>query len=980
MSRQSHRVDGEGRVDYSQTIRFTFDGKSYPAYAGDTLASALLANGVKLVARSFKYHRPRGVYSAGSEEPTALVTVGEGARVAPNTRATTVELYDGLVARSQNAWPSLSLDFGAINNRLSGLFSAGFYYKTFMWPGVKGWMFFERFIRRAAGMGESARESDPDRFERIEEFCDVLVVGAGPAGLAAALVAGRSGARVIIVDENAVAGGAVARGNADSGDKLADWTQEAIKELAGNANVSLLTRCTAFGYYDDNVVGLIERAFEHVDEVPRGGSRQYHWIVRAKKVVLATGAIERPVLFANNDLPGCMLASAAACYLSEYGVCAGQNIVLATNNNNAYATAFALAAQATVSIVDSRPVVSDELRQKCSELEIQLIEGADVKSALGGKQVQAVDVSGHGKINCDLMLSSGGWIPTIHLHSQAGGRPNFDERWQCFLPGDAREDWVAAGACNGVFSSRGCLEEGSDAGKRVLQELDLVVAETELPDCELIPNEVVAPLARPDGKCFVDLQNDVTIADLEQALTEGYRSAELMKRYTTLGMGTDQGKMSNVNALSLLAAARDEAIPVVGVTTFRPPYTPIPIGAIAGRTKAMHWQPTRYTPLHAWHEKNSAVMYDTGLWKRPAAYLRDGETRAEAAQREARHVRTAVGTIDVSTLGKIEVKGPDSAEFLERLYVNRFQSLKPGKARYGVMLREDGFVADDGTTSCLAEDHYFMTTSTANAHSILSTMEFHLQATWPELKVTLSSVTDQWAAIAVAGPHSRELLQGMLGDVVSADTMPFMGVAEIDFQGQRLRIMRVSFSGELGYEVYVPAGYAESFMEYLYENGAAFDIAPYGIDAMDILRIEKGHATGAEIDGLTTLGDLGMARMARDDRKHIGAAMMMRPGLQDPSRKVLVGIKAKSASQAIGNGSHIVENARLQEPAESLGHVGSSCFSPHLGTHIALALVRGGNDRLGETLYASSPVNGTHVEVEVTSSHFFDSKGERVRA
>jgi sarcosine oxidase subunit alpha len=980
MSGKSHRVDDAGRIDRERPIRFTFDGREYTGYVGDTLASALLANDCLLVARSFKYHRPRGIFSNGSEEPCALVTTGDGNRSEPNTRATTVELYDGLVARSQNAWPGLRFDIGAINNLFGRFFSAGFYYKTFMWPGAKGWQFYERFIRRSAGMGMAPPSADPDRYERIEAFCDVLVVGAGPAGLAAAATLAKNGARVIIADEHAVPGGAIARGMVADSDQLSSWATKTIADLDSMDNVTLLRRCTAFGYYDSNVMGLVERLNEHVAEIPAGQARQRHWVVRAREVILATGAIERPMLLADNDLPGIMLSSAAHGFLREFGVCPGNNILIYTNNDSAYVTALALAPHARVTVIDSRSECSQALLDACHGANVITFFNNGVRKALGRRRIRAATLYDGQKVACDALLLAGGWTPMIALHSQAGGKPVFNERLQAFLPGEPREPWLSAGACNGELATADCLQQGQAAAESVLERLGLQCLRPELPVIEADDAcGIPGPMPSPDGKCFVDLQNDVTLDDIRQAISEGYASAELLKRYTALGMGTDQGKTSNLNGLAAMAAMRGEAIPAVGVTTFRPPVSPVTMGAIAGRKHGRHISPVRHSPLHAWHEKHGALLSDAGLWKRPLGYPRDGEDRRAAALREAAHVRNAVGCCDVSTLGKIDIQGPDARELLERLYVNRFANLARGKARYGVMLQDDGFVYDDGTTACLGEQRFFMTTTTDHAALVLRNIEFALQVNWPTLRAHACDVTEQWAAIAVAGPRSRDLLEGMFGEAVSATRLPFMGVTDISWQGCDVRVVRISFSGELGYELYTRADSGERLADGLMHAGEAVELVPYGLDAMDILRIEKGHLTGADIDGNRTLDDLGLAAMARNDDRFIGAVLQRRAGLNDVRRSKLVGLQPIDPRQPIVAGAHIVAEKEPREPSVSLGHVSSACYSPTLKREIGLAFVRGGEVLHGHTVHVTNPLAGTHVPVKVVPPHFFDSKGERLR-
>ena len=982
-------------IDRSQPLNFRFDGKSYQGYAGDTLASALLANGIKLVGRSFKYHRPRGIYTAGSEEPNALVTLRNEGRREPNTRATVIELYDGLIAESQNRWPSLGFDVGAVNSLFAPFFSAGFYYKTFMWPGAKGWLFYEKFIRKAAGLGKAGLAADPDRHERCEAFCDILIVGAGPAGLSAALAASQTGARVILVDENAYLGGAIAKGCIDNDATAANtWlkeTEQELTKLTASAELTILKRTTAFGYYDGNVLGLVERVSDHLAEPSPYTPRQRHWVVRAKKVILATGALERPLLFANNDRPGVMLASAARTYLNRYAINIGQRIVIFCNNDSAYLTAVDLAqwGKAQVTLIDQRAQVAENLKDQLQQHGIQL-KFNSVVTAVKGRQkantavIRSLSDNRIETLPCDAVLSAGGWSPVIHLHSQAGDKPIFDEKTQSFLPGAAREDWVAVGSCTGERQLSQCLQQGQQAGADAAQAcgFDSVNIRSTLPSFSPQQEPTpLSPLTTVDikGKCFVDLQNDVTTKDIELAQREGYAASELTKRYTTMGMGTDQGKLGNVNGLALLAEQRQTTIPEVGVTTFRPPYTPVAIGTLAGRGIGQHLTPTRYTPMHDWHTQNGAIIVDSAAhWQRPAAYPRTDESRRQAAIREAAHIRQAVGIVDVSTLGKIDIQGPDAAQFLERVYVNRWQKLAVGKARYGVMLREDGLVFDDGTTTRVANDRFFMTTTTANAAAILRHMEYLLQVVWPDWRVAVTNITDQWAAIALAGPRSREVLAKLLNNIdISNTALPFMGLLETTAQGIPVRVMRISFSGELAYELYVPADYGQAIWQRLLTSGEAFGIIPYGLDAMDILRIEKGHVTGAEIDGRRTLDDLGLGTMARLDKDFVGRAMSNRAGLLDPNRPKLVGLLSVDPKQPLSAGAHLVR-VQNQEPAESWGFVSSVCYSPSLQREIGLGFVRGGRDRIGTTFYTASPLLNQYIAVEIASPHFVDPQGEHL--
>ncbi len=788
MTDQPDRLGQGGRIDRSRALSFTFDGRAYAGWSGDTLASALLANGVRLVGRSFKYHRPRGVYAAGIEEPNALVTLRKGDRHEPNVAATTVELFDGLVAESQNRWPSLGLDMLGAIDRLPPVFAAGFYHKTFLGPTRKAWMFYERVIRRIGGMGKPPSQPDPDRYEKAHAFCDVLVVGGGPSGLTAALAAGRDGARVVLVDNEPVLGGSLlARPRGGESDA---WLAAAIDELAALPNVRVMTRTTAFGAYDNLVFGLAEKVNDHLAEPPPYQPRQRYWVLRARRAVLASGMIERPIVFGNNDVPGVMLASAARCYLNRYAALVGRKVVAFTNNDSAYDAAIELAAAgAGVSIVDVRRQIPGHLERQARDAGISLLLGHAVAGASGRRAVDSVDVIAFdpaspsagavtSRLPCDLVAVSGGWTPTLHLLAQRGAKPVFDETLAMLVPGIVPEGYsIVGGAAADDARLAGLPPERSLAG--------------------IAPVWAIAdPLGARPQKKFVDIQNDVMSDDISLAHLEGYEAVEHLKRYTSQGMGTDQGKTSNLNALAILAGLRDEPLRIIGTTTYRPPYTPVSIGALGGVETGQHFMPVRRSPMHDWHRENGAVFTDAGLWQRPWYYPKAGESLDAAYVREAGEVRDGVGMVDVSSLGKIDVQGPNAADFLDRVYVNNWKSLPVGKARYGVMLRADGIVLDDGTTSHVSEDHYFMTTTTANAGVVMTQLEFLLQTTWPELKVQVTSVTGQWAGIAVAGPRSRDLLARLVADLdFDNDAFPFMGVRHGHAGNIPVRLLRISFSG-----------------------------------------------------------------------------------------------------------------------------------------------------------------------------------------
>jgi glycine cleavage system aminomethyltransferase T/NADPH-dependent 2,4-dienoyl-CoA reductase/sulfur reductase-like enzyme len=909
--KQPFRLAAGGAIDRGRRLAFSYDGRRYQGFAGDTLASALLANGVHLVARSFKYHRPRGIFSAGAEEPNALVQLGSGARSEPNVRATTLELYEGLTAASQNCWPSVRFDAGAIASAASRLIPAGFYYKTFMWPpSPRWWLRYEHFIRRAAGMGRAADAPDPDCYEQQYAHCDVLVVGGGPAGRAAARAALQAGERVILCDEN----------------PPRDGLEGAI----------LLTRTTAFGYYDGNLIGAIERLTDHLAEAPANAPRQRLWKIRAQKVVLATGAIERGIAYVNNDLPGTMLAGAARTYVERFAVRPGRRAVVFTNNDSGRAAAEVLrsAGVEIAALVDAR-------------------EGQAIIAAHGRLRVAAVDVAplAGGKatrLECDLVCVSGGFNPAVHLFCQARGKLAYDEAAATFVPDASPLPVSAAG----------------DAARIV---------------APLVPLWAV-PAPHKGAKRFVDLQNDVTVDDIALAAREGYRAVEHLKRYTTLGMGTDQGKTSNIVGLGVLAGELGVPLPRVGTTTFRPPYTPVTLGAIPGQEVGGHIEPTRYSAMHDWHAAQGARFVNAGLWKRPHSYPRSGESEDQAASREARNVRANVGVVDVSTLGKIELQGRDVAELLNRVYVNRWDTLAVGRCRYGVMLREDGMVMDDGTTSRLAPAHFLMTTTTVNAVRVLQQLEQALQVEWRELDAYVTSVTEQWAALALSGPKAREVLAALVDTDVSNAALPFLAVAECRVHGIPGRVFRMSYSGELAYEIHVPADQGRAVWEAVIAAGEPHGIMPYGTEAMSTLRIEKGHVViGAEADGRTTADDLGMGKLISSGKWCIGKPLLDRPALREPGRWQLVGLTALD-DLPMPRAAKLVANPDRTAPNPMLGHVTSWCYSPNLNAWIALALLADGRTRHGETLWAVSPLANARVRVKVGPPCFIDHGGERMRA
>ena len=962
------RAASGGRIDRSRPIRFTFDGTSYTGHAGDTLASALLANGVTLMGRSFKYHRPRGVMTAGVDEPNALVTIVKGDIREPNIPATTIEIFDGLEVVSQQRFPSLAFDIGAANQLAGKIISAGFYYKTFMGPvigplkGTRFWMFCERFIRRAAGLGRASKAKDTAVYGRMNAFCDVLVVGSGPAGLKAAREAAGDGGRVILAEIDPKLGGSARwSGGRIEGMAAADWVDETVSGLRELPNVRLLPRTTVWGYYDGNVLAAIERVADHRPAAP-GEPRHRHWTIRAAKVVLATGAFERPIVFPGNDRPGVMLASAAARYAAEWGVLAGEKIAVFANNDSAYANAAMLreAGAGIAAIIDVRSEISPQARELAAQAGGELLLGHAVVGTEGGRKVSGVKVqrvgaTGHvsgdaRSLSADALIVSGGWSPAIHLASQAGaGKAAWNEALQAFLPPARAQNWQAVGSAAGDFS--GGL--GLDIAPAPLFEI------------------------KAKGKAFVDFQHDVTADDVRLAHREGFVSVEHLKRYTTLGMATDQGKTSNVPGLAIMAEASGKAIPEVGTTRFRPPFAAVSIGSIAAERYA-DIRPDRLTPMHDWHIEQGAMMYPAGLWHRPATYGEPGETVEQAYIRETKATRSTAGVVDVSTLGKIMVQGPDAGEFLDRVYTNVFSTLPVGKARYGLMLREDGFAYDDGTTWRLTETDWLMTTTTANAGKVMQNLEYFLDVYWPNLRVTLTSVTDEWAGAAIGGPRAREILASCVtGTKVDNETLPFMGIVKGEIAGAPVMICRLSFSGEMAFEVYSGAGHGQHVWDALMEAGAPFGLVPYGLEALGTMRIEKGHVTGAEIDGRTTARDLHLDWMLSKKKPFVGSAVMDREGLTDESRVRLVGLVSLDG-RPMNGGAHVVDHNDPTVLRDSIGHVTAVCFSPSLGKYIGLALVKGGKSRHGARAWLSDPLRGRFGPVEIVSHHFFDPEGKRM--
>ena len=973
MSEQTNRLATGGLIDRSKMLNFIFDSKKYTGFQGDSLASALIANGVSLMGRSFKYHRPRGALSAGSEEPNALVELRSSARREPNIRATVAELYDGLEATSQNRWPSLNFDIMSVNSLLSPFLAAGFYYKTFMWPASFWEKIYEPAIRKAAGLGRPPEGNDPDHYEKSFAHCDVLIIGGGPAGLSAALAAGRSGARVIICDEGPLLGGRLLSDNRTIHHSTGlEWVKAAEAELASLPNVQTMRRTTVFGVYDHGVYGALEQVNDHVATPALLQPRQRSYRIKAKRAVLAAGAFERPMIFGNNDLPGIMLGSAIRTYITRYAVLPGKRAVIFTSSDEGYTTARSLeAAGASIeAIVDTR-------------------KGQAVQRALGSKHLQAVEVIDSSGLvrsfDCDLLASSNGWNPALHLTCHLGGRPIWNDAIHAFVPGSVPSGLAVAGSAQGRFTLSDALGDGFRLGADAASDVGFKgsVSERPLTDDESIEHEPVWRITSGKGKRFVDFQHDVTDTDIELANLEGFRSVEHMKRYTTLGMATDQGKTANIAGLAILGEVSGRTMAEVGTTIFRPPYTPVSLGALAGHHVHKAFRPIRYTPSHQWAAEKNAVFMETGLWMRAQYFPKEpGDDWLSAMCREVEITRQKVGVCDVSTLGKIDIRGKDAAIFLDRIYTGTFSTLPIGRVRYGLMMREDGFVFDDGTTARLGEHHYLMTTTTAGAGKVMAHLEFCHQVLWPELDIAFTSVTEQWAQYSIAGPHARDVLKKLVATTVdlSNEAFPYMAAGNVVLRdGNIARLFRISFSGELAYEIGVPNRYGDSMIRAIMAAGEEFGITPYGLEALSTMRIEKGHVAGGELNGQTTPRDLGLGKMVSQKKDCIGKHMSERPAMLEPDRPIFVGFKPLNGQSKLTGGAHFLNVGATPSLEADLGHMMSVAFSPMLKSWIGLGIIKNGRERFGDTVRAVDFMRGTDITVEICDPVFFDPTGERLR-
>ncbi|MAJ65842.1 MAG: sarcosine oxidase subunit alpha family protein [Candidatus Pelagibacter sp.] len=996
---QKFRLEKAGYINRDKEISFKFNGKKYFGYEGDTLASALLANGIHLIGRSFKYHRPRGFVGAGIDEPNAQVQLYSGEKTEPNAIATTIELVEGLIATSQNCWPSVSFDFGEINNLLNKFFPAGFYYKTFMWPKSFWYKIYEPIIRKAAGLGIAPLKPDPDRYEHKFEHCDVLVVGSGPAGLASALAASKNGARVILAEDKPRFGGSLLTDEVTIGNKKGkDWADETIEQLKSMPNVIVKNRSQVFGYYDHNMMVMFEKTKDHISNASKFTPRQRLWYIRAKEVIISTGSIERPLVFGNNDRPGVMLASAAKEFMKVYGVLIGKKPIIFTNNDTGYEAAIEFKNNGIDPLVlDVRKNPEGSIIKEAKNLNIKIRFSYGVINAEGHLRVNKAiigklndDKTGYENIehiSCDSICVSGNWTPTVHLSSQSGNKLKFDDKINAFVPNQSRQNENTIGSAKGTYSLKESLEDGFKAGYELSKKITGQDTKSSVPkinEKKYGEQDKFWCMPVPKNKNYkrcVDFQNDVYVSDIELAIREGFRSIEHVKRYTTLGMATDQGRTSNLNGLQLVANIEKKIVPEVGHTTFRPPFTPVTIGTIVGREVGKHYRPIRKSPIHDWHEKNNAVFVDAGLWVRPRYYKKNNETLIQAAKREATNVRKNVGVCDVTSLGKIDIKGPDAAEFLNRVYTNAWMKLPVGKTRYGLMLREDGIVFDDGTTTRIAENHFHMTTTTAQAANVLAHLEYYLQIVWPELDVNVLSTTEQWAGVAIAGPNSRNLLVKLFPNIdVSNEALPFMGYKEAKLFDIPARIFRISFSGELAYEVNVESNYGLFLWEKIIDLGREMNIEPYGTEALSTLRIEMGHVAGSEIDGRVIASDLSLDGLISKKKDFIGKRSLNRNAFLKTDREKIVGLVPLDKKTMIPEGSHLVLDKNASLPNPKLGHVSASCWSVEFNNPFSLAILQDGKNRIGQKLFAVSPLKNKNIQVEVVSSHYVDPKGERVRS
>ena len=1002
MMTKNLRVKPGKIIDETYRISFKFNGKTYYGFQGDTLSSALLANDVHLIGRSFKYHRPRGIMTAGSEEPNAIIQLHKNSsRTEPNVRATEVEIYEGLEASSQNCWPNVNFDIGAINNFLSPLLPAGFYYKTFMWP-ASFWEKYEYFIRKSAGLGKSPNKPDPDVYEHKFIHCDVLVIGSGISGIMAAKTAAKNGLQTLLVDEKPNLGGSTIYQNSENfkinNQNSGSWLEKEINEIKKLSNLDIKTRTSVAAFHGYNYLLARESLTDHLPIEQRKNKTRHKLLkIRAKKVICATGAIERPLIFDNNDRPGILLSSAIKRYADLFGVSCGVKNILLTNNDSAYETAISLIQKGinVEAIVDNREEIDSKLVYEIEKNKTKIYKGFTIVNTSGYKRINKVSIMKLSKdgqkvigskisLSCDCLGISGGWTPAVHLFTQSGGKLKFREDDHVFIPNTYPSDQISIGSCNGDLY----LEDILINVPKVLKEF-LNIKKTEYENIEVLSSENrskrniwLLPSDKLIGKTksFVDYQNDATAKDIKLALREGFRSIEHVKRYTTTGMGTDQGKLGNMHALGIISETAGTKMGEHGTTTFRPPYTPLTFGTIVGRNVGEYFDVVRKTPLHDWHVKNKAEFENVGQWRRAWYYPKNNEDMYEAVQRESKAARESAGILDASTLGKIDIQGTDASEFLNRIYTNAWSKLAIGKCRYGLMLNEDGMVYDDGVTTRLGENHYIMTTTTGGAANVLSKLEDYLQTEWPELDVYLTSVTDHFATVSVCGPNSRKIVSKVIDGLdFSDESFPHMSFKNAKVDKINCRVMRISFTGELSYEINIQANYAKSLWKKCIEAGKNFDITPYGTETMHLLRAEKGFIiVGQDTDGTMTPVDLQMDWIVSKKKyDFIGKRSLYRSDTIREDRKQLVGLLTDNPEDVLEEGSQIVADVK-KTPVEMLGHVTSSYYSPNLKKSIALAVVRGGKNMMGKKLMI--PMENKSINVTIADPVFLDKENEKLNA
>jgi len=997
------RVKTSKFIDETTNVSFKFNGKTYYGFKGDTLASALLSNDIHLVGRSFKYHRPRGIMTAGSEEPNAIVqTNANTALTEPNVRATEIEIYEGLEASSQNCWPSVNFDIGGINNFLSPLLPAGFYYKTFMWP-ASFWEKYEYVIRHSAGLGKSPTKPDPDIYDHKYIHCDVLVIGAGVAGVMAAKMAAKNNLKTLLLDEKTELGGSTIYQNSDH-IKIDDqnssiWLENEITELKKLDNLEIKTRTSVAAYHGYNYLLARENLTDHLSINDKLNKiRQRLLKIRAKKVIVATGSLERPLVFNNNDRPGIMLSSAIKRYADYYGVATGQKNIFFTNNDTAYESAIALNSKGikVKAIIDIRENPNSEFTKEAEKLDIKIYRNHTVVDTHGYKKLNKISIMELSKdgqsftntskitLDCDCLGMAGGWTPAVHLFTQSGGKLKFRDKDQVFIPNKYPSDQISIGSCNGDFELDEIINNTSKNLKEFLKinktdydDLNVKFPkDKEIRNIWLLPSYIIPGKTKP----FVDYQNDATANDIKLALREGFRSIEHVKRYTTTGMGTDQGKLGNMHALGIIADTAGVKVGELGTTTFRPPYTPLTFGTMVGRNVGEYFDAFRRTPMNDWHIENKATFENVGQWKRAWYYPQNNETMHDAVQRESKAARDSAGILDASTLGKIDIQGTDVSEFLNRVYTNAWSKLAIGKCRYGLMLNEDGMVYDDGVTTRLDENHYIMTTTTGGAANVLGKLEDYLQTEWPELDVYLTSVTDHYATASICGPNSKKILNKIIPDLdLSDESFPHMSFKNAKIGNVKCRVMRISFTGEHSYEINVQANFGKSLWEKCMDAGQEFKITPYGTETMHLLRAEKGFIiVGQDTDATMTPIDLQMGWIVSKKKyDFIGKRSLYRSDTMREDRKQLVGLVTDNPSEVLEEGAQIVANINTT-PVEMLGHVTSSYYSPNLNKSIALAVVRGGKNMMGQKLFIA--MENKNINVTIVDPVFLDKENVRLNA